>query len=220
MRRQFVPQRSVRPVPIAGISKPAPQAKMQHWAKENDLYALVKNQGTTRLLVDSILIDGRTEFSFFLDARTRSFPDTNITSGQGLLEPGELFALDNMRFYAIREDTSAGVQIDQISAVNGAGSGNFDFAFYAGEVNVFIDNQRIDKAISLLGTFPDLNGTTNAGSNQVYTLQTNAVISPLKSFEVKVRVPTYNTPAVAGKQFKLACGIEGAGSIWRPKSNS
>ena len=55
-------------------------------------------QGTTRVIYDSLPLDGATELRFFENASSRQYPFTNITSEGNRLTVGETFVIQKIYF--------------------------------------------------------------------------------------------------------------------------
>ena len=53
-------------------------------------------QGTTRVIYDSLPLDGATELRFFENASSRQYPLTNITSEGNRLTVGETFVIQKI----------------------------------------------------------------------------------------------------------------------------
>jgi hypothetical protein len=98
-------------------------------------------QGTTRVIYDSLLLDGSTELRFFENAASRQYPFTNIGSEGNRLTVGETFVIQKIYFGLINvdEDTGAFVDFQSIPA-NGAG-------YETGEWSFLLANSQVIKQL-------------------------------------------------------------------------
>ena len=162
-------------------------------------------QGTTRVIYDSIPIDGRSEYRFFEEANTRLFPFTNMSSEGNRLGVGSALAVE--RFYLSIVTVTDG-EITDIQPLTTAFPG-----IMMGELSIEIANSQVVKQVPILSTIPNFNKSAQHTLDQNFEFDTQVIISPLFEFVFKLRVAT--TAADATKYLRLT--VEGAGSLLAPK---
>ena len=166
----------------------------------------IKNQqGTTRVIYDSLPIDGRVEYNFFEGANNRDFPLTNLGSGGNRLEVGESMIIERC-YLVVRQitDTAAGPSVDSISPMFPVSTN-----LASGDLSIIVANQQILKPISALSFLPEFNKDADNGVNNNFEFDTQLSIPPLTEFIMKYRT---GTQAAIANTF-LTLVIEGTGSI-------
>lgn len=169
----------------------------------------IKNQqGTTRVIFDSLPIDGRTEFRFFENASSRQYPFTNVGSEGNKLNVGETIVIQKIYFGIIDTDpdTNEFVQFVPISNIN-----NFMF----GEFNFLIANSQVLKQVPTT-VFSDggLNANNTNSQDQAFSTFSDIVIPPLLEYVLQYRSSQY-TPV---NNQRLVCFIEGTAGILAPQT--
>lgn len=170
----------------------------------------IKNQqGTTRVLFDTLPLDGSTELRFFENAASRQYPFTNIGSEGNRLNVGETFVVQKVYFglTTVDEDTGAYITSDVLDS-----SGLTDWMF--GEWSFLIANSQVIKQLPFLTTiYPD--GVTRVNSvDESFSTFTDIVIPPLLEYVLTLRLNTYT----ALTEFRLVCFIEGTAGILAPQT--
>jgi hypothetical protein len=66
-------------------------------------------QGTTRVLFDSIELDGRQEFRFFENSGSKQYPFTNVGAEGNRLNVGDTFVVQKIYFGVLTTDADTGV---------------------------------------------------------------------------------------------------------------
>lgn len=168
-----------------------------------------KNQGTTRIIYDTLPLDGRTQYNFFENSSQRGFPRTNFTNNQ--LTVGEALVIKRLSLSVITFDAVTG-QVTAIQTLDAAGT---PVAFYKGELNVLIANQRTLKDHSMLHMKPEFNKDAGSTTDSSYRFYTDLVIPSLVNLVFQLRVPTI--AAIATKELCLT--VEGVGSLLNTKEN-
>jgi hypothetical protein len=171
----------------------------------------IKNQqGTTRVIFDSLPLNGSTELRFFENAGSRQYPFTNIGSEGNRLNVGETFVVQKVYFGTITTDPDTGL-FTAFSPLTAFAN----LAFACGEWSFLIANSQVIKQLPFLTSFiPTFKlGVTN-NSDQAFSTFTDIVIPPLLEYVLTYRLPTYT--AVANT--RLVCFIEGTAGILAPQT--
>lgn len=181
----------------------SPQQKMIMDANKFGNRGLKKQQGTTRIIYDSLPNDGRVEFRFFEGVGTRVFPFTNLTENK--LSVGEMMTIE--RVYLLVFNSLAGIvaNIDTVEASPGLNGATFQF----NQANV-----DIVKPIPVASFLADFNKLSRHADATNFEMDTQLVIQPLLEFKALVRASSSET--VVNQFVRLV--IEGAGSILAPRN--
>lgn len=167
----------------------------------------IKNQqGTTRLIYDSLPVDGRTEFRFFEEVNSRNFPRTNLSINQ--LNVGEMLVIERSYLATFVQDPA----LDTYT-VAPMTLGVFP-NIAMGELVIDITTQKVMKPIPVMSYFPELNKSAYHAEYTNFEFNTQIVIQPLLEFNVNLRVPIQ--PAIADTELRFTMG--GVGSILAPKA--
>jgi hypothetical protein len=173
----------------------------------------IKNQqGTTRVIFDSLPLDGSTELRFFENASSRQYPFTNIGAEGNRLNVGESFVVQKVYFGTINTDPDTGAYAD--FEILGA-TGLTDWSY--GEWSFLIANSQVIKQLPFSTCFIPGSGQAITAVNQVdeaFSTFTDIVIPPLLEYVLTYRIPTYT--AVANT--RLVCFIEGTAGILAPQT--
>lgn len=174
----------------------------------------IKNQqGTTRVLFDTLPLDGRTEFRFFENSNTRTAPYTNLTADGNRLQVGETFILEKIYFKLLNINGS-----NQITAAWSFGGGGpvSTPALTTGELDFIIANSQVIKNLSAAVFTNAFNPTSVKGNDEAYSTQTDIVIPPLLEFLAILKTTSYATFAPNASHIQIL--IEGTSSILAPKA--
>ena len=171
----------------------------------------IKNQqGTTRVLFDSLPLDGSTELRFFENAGSRQYPFTNIGSEGNRLNVGETFVVQKVYFGLINTDPDTGLFTDFEQLVP---YGISDWSF--GEWSFLIANSQVIKQLPFLSSFyPEYAITAVSEVDEAFSTFTDIVIPPLLEYVLTYRIPPY----VAIENKFLVCFIEGTAGILAPQT--
>jgi len=166
-----------------------------------------KQQGTTRIIYDSLPIDGGTLFEFFKD-NNRVFPFSNVGQRGGELSVGEAIAVQRAYFSVFEVDPLTGEIVD-ISSLAGAGLFNQQL----GDLNLVIANVQTIKPIPALSQDARFNKNAYWDDYNNFEFDTDIVIQPLLEFSMNLRTPFGVT--VADTFLRLT--VEGVGAILSPR---
>jgi hypothetical protein len=170
----------------------------------------IKNQqGTTRVLFDSLPLDGSTELRFFENSSSRQYPFTNIGAEGNRLNVGETFVVQKVYFGLTDVDPDTGAFNSNVPLdVNGFGD------FMLGEWSFLIANSQVIKQLPFLTTiYPE--GCTKVNLlDEAFNTFNDIVIPPLLEYVLTYRINTYT----AVPNTFLVCYIEGTAGILAPQT--
>ena len=189
------------------ISGVTPQSKMVAVNNRFGNSNIKSQQGTTRVLFDSILLNGSTELRFFENAGSKKYPYTNIGSEGNRLNVGDTFVVQKIYFatFTIDPDTQ---NITNYSA-------GIPFLCTMGEFSFQIANSQVIKQLPLSIFYSsELNPTSVNNQDVAFETFTDIVIPPLLEYVLPVRLANQVTQA----NTYLACFIEGSAGIIAPQT--
>jgi hypothetical protein len=167
-------------------------------------------QGTTRVIYDSLPLDGSTELRFFENASSRQYPFTNIGSEGNRLTVGETFVIQKIYFalLVVDEDTGAYVEYQPI---NGTGNG-----YQTGEWSFLLANSQVIKQLPFSVFCNNSQTVINPASleDQTFDTFTDIVIPPLLEYVLTYRTAPYTAIATE----RLVCFMEGTAGIIAPQT--
>ena len=184
-----------------------PQAKIINVNDKFGNKGIKKQQGTTRLIYDSLPIDGSTEFRFFDEVNSRTFPATNLGSSGNQLNVGEALVIE--RAYLTTVTLIPATGLHTIAPMTIAAFP--DIAL--GELIIDITTQKVMKPIPVLSFFPEFNKSAYHQNYTNFEFNTQLVIPPLLEFVSVLRVAIQ--PAIADTDLRFTMG--GVGAILAPK---
>jgi hypothetical protein len=188
---------------IGGIT---PQQKMVAVNNKFGNTNIKGQQGTTRVLFDSIELNGATEFRFFENAGSKSYPFTNVGAEGNRLNVGETFAIQKIYFGQMTTDPDTGAFVGF--------SPNWPF-LAKGELSFQIANSQVIKQLPLIDFYQSsFNPSAVNGSDIAFETLTDIVIPPLLEYVLTVRTADQNTIA----NTRLVCFIEGTAGILAPQT--
>jgi hypothetical protein len=171
----------------------------------------IKNQqGTTRVIFDSLPLNGATELRFFENASSRQYPFTNIGSEGNRLNVGETFVVQKVYFgvITIDPDTGAFIRFDPLDP-----SGPWSWT--NGEWSFLIANSQVIKQLPFASCFQVTQNVTGINSrDEAFSTFTDIVIPPLLEYILTYRTNAYT----ATTEYRLACFIEGTAGILAPQT--
>jgi len=199
---------------ITGIT---PQQKMVAVNNKFGNTNIKSQQGTSRVLYDSLPLDGRTEFRFFENANTRPFPLTNLTADGNRLQVGETFTIEKITLFAINYDSAKRNQVTAQTYLD-MGIGGQQLQILLGELDFFIANNQVIKSLPSSVFNPTSNPNAQNNNDVAFETATDIVIPPLLEFICVLKTPTLTgvTPAITDNHLRLQ--IEGTAGILAPQT--
>lgn len=170
--------------------------------------AIKKQQGTTRVIYDTLPLDGRTEFRFFEESNNRNFPFTNMGADGNKLPVGNALACERAYLSVISRNATTGSITNVGSLFAGGGFENIT----VGELSLIIANKTTLKQMAILSMDPRFNKNAAYDDYNNFEFDTQAVLNPLLEFVYSLRTNTYVPFADTFLRFT----IEGVGAIIAP----
>jgi hypothetical protein len=200
------------------ITPVTPQSKMVAVNNKFGNTNIRSQQGTTRVLYDSLPLDGRTNFRFFENANTRTAPLTNIGAEGNRLEVGSTFTVEKIYFNAVTYDA---VNNTVTASLNGLGftAGDTAVPFATGEFDFFIANSQVIKQLPTSFTQgANFNPTANNTQDHAFGLSTDIVIPPLLEYVANLKTTAYATGADLQGYTHIQLFIYGTAGIIAPQT--
>jgi len=192
------------------ISNVTPQQKIVGVNNRFGNTNLKNQQGTTRVLYDSLPLDGTTELRFFENANARQYPFTNIGAEGNRLNVGESLVVQKV-YFGVATINESGV----ITSFSSPGLLGPSEEWFLGEWNFFIANNQVIKQLPWVLSFGQgFNVTATNENDQAFGTFTDIVIPPLLEFVLTYRINTYT----AQTSRRLVCFIEGTAGILAPQT--
>jgi len=197
-------KKPMRIVPTVG--RVTPQSKGLHVAQEMGNRNIAKQQGTSRIIYDTLPVNGATEYRFFEGTAGRTFPFTNLDANSGKLNVGEIMVLETAQLTIITVDAVTGniTALADISTVP---------AFLGGEISFMIGESQVLKRLALQNFSGDFNKDGQTATANVYRFDNYISIQSLLEFVGRVR--PFNAVTIANTYVRLT--LEGVGSLFSPK---
>jgi len=191
------------------ISSITPQQKMVAVNNKFGNTNIASQQGTTRVLFDSIEFLGQQEFRFFENTSSKQFPLTNIGAEGNRLNVGETFVIEKIYFGVSVLDADTG-NLQEFSDPNSLSP--FDLK---GEFSFQIANNQVIKQLPLdMFSASDLNSTAVNNRDIAFDTFTDIVIPPLLEYILSVRLAYSSATA----NTYLVCFLEGSAGILAPQT--
>jgi hypothetical protein len=197
------------------LQKMNPQSKM---ISVNDRLGnpfIKEMQGTTKMIYDTLPIDGRDVYQFFLDTSTRQFPFCNVKNTG--LQPGESLAIQRVSFIKFNA-TLANGNYTIVSYIGLEGLTTTELPLVFSDLSISIANETVMKPIPIQHFLPEYNKNSGSAINEVFEMNTNLMIPPQLEFSFDLRAPIHATNATTGFDF-LRIVVEGVGSQFNSKGN-
>jgi hypothetical protein len=167
-------------------------------------------QGTTRVLFDSILLNGATELRFFENSGSKNYPFTNIGSEGNRLNVGDTFVVQKIYFATFEFDPDTQTVFNFQYGLGAAAD------LWKGELSMQIANSQVIKQLpTTMFEFTDANPTGVNGTDVAFETFTDIVIPPLLEYVVTLRTANNippQTPVYA------VCFLEGSAGIISPQT--
>lgn len=193
-----------------------PQQKMIAVNKKFGNPNIAQQQGSSRVLFDSIPLDGRTNFRFFEAANTRQFPLTNIGSDGNKLSVGETFTIEKIYFQLVTFDSvnntitaqTAGFQTGAVGLIN---------PLSTGEIDIVIANSQVIKQLpSTFARGANFNPTAVNADDVALGFSTDIVIPPLLEYLVTLKTTSYDL--TGNTMTHIQCYLQGTAALLAPQT--
>jgi hypothetical protein len=171
----------------------------------------IKNQqGTSRIIYDSLPSGTNTTFRFFEDSASRRFPFTNTGSDGNKLGVGDTMVIESVIFTVFEQINATGeiVVLDNLSNITTQTIAMFDFE---------IANNKVIKKVTLSEANPAYSKSTAANFSNL-DLETQIVLPPLLPYILELKLPLALTAAAAGRTKYIQAQIIGTGGIIAPRT--
>lgn len=172
----------------------------------------VKNQqGTSRIIYDTLPAGTNTNFRFFEDSASRNFPYTNTGSDGNKLGVGDTMVIESVLFQYIDVDTITGAIVGQGNLLDLSSNhqiGMFDFE---------IANNKVIKKVTLTESCFSYSKNTSIVNSDL-ELETQIVLPPLLTYVLELRLATQIAPAPALTARYVQAQIIGTGGIIAPRT--
>ena len=184
------------------FSNETPQQKIISVADKLGIPGIAKQQGSTRVIYDSLPVDGRSVYRFFEGSNSRVFPFTNVGSFGNKLEVGEVLTVQYIYFNLFNI-------VDGVTtAITPLGLGAPSAPITLGDWNFVIGNVQVVKPTPVVSSNPAFNKNCNSDSN-LFIRDTDLVIPPLLEFISELKTQS----GVTIQSTFLRMTIEGIGSL-------
>lgn len=171
--------------------------------------SIAKQQGSTRVLYDSLPFDARTEFRFFEESNQRNFPLSNTGADGNKLGVGNSMVVERayLTYGIFNPTTNAWTSLAKTDIAS-------NVALLTSEFGFTIANSQVIKNIPILSFIPEFNKVAENNLNSNFEFDTQIIIPPLLEFVATLRMQKY--AAVENAYLRLT--IEGSGAIIAPKT--
>jgi hypothetical protein len=189
-----------------------PQEKMVGVNNKFGNTGIKSQQGTSRLIYDTLPVGTNTTFRFFEDSASRNFPFTNTGSDGNKLGVGDTMVIESVQFSYIDVTTATGVILESQSLFSLGdlyALGIFDFE---------IANNKVIKKLTLTEGLAEYSKSTNATSTTEIELETQIVLPPLLPYILNLQLPLAITAPGVGVTRYLRATIIGTGGIIAPRT--
>lgn len=184
-----------------------PQGKIIKTADKFGNNAVKYQQGTTRVIYDTLPISGATDYRFFENANSRQFPFTNVSEGK--LNPLETLTI--MRLYLAFIEVTPG-DINDIVAITNLDTA--DANFQAGQIDIKTAESTIAKRIPINSFMSEFNKSAEFDGQNNFQMDTLLTLQPELEYTFQLRIPTGVT--VNNTYVRLV--VEGVGTLIAPKA--
>jgi len=198
------------------ISGVTPQQKMVNVNNKFGNTNIKNQQGTTRVLYDTLPLDGRTLFRFFEECSTRQFPLTNLTSEGNRLEVGSTFTLEYVTLNFLRIINGEITNTSTTLNISGPAANPWE-VFATGEIDFFIANSQVVKSLPSSVCAAVTNPTAVNDYDGAFSFSTDIVIPPLLEYVLQLKTTTYGA-FVDPIYTHIQCNIFGTAGIIAPQT--
>lgn len=166
-------------------------------------------QGTSRIIYDTLPLGTNTNFRFFEDSASRNFPFTNTGSDGNKLGVGDTMVIESVLFFTYEVNNATG----NIQSINNLGLASplamFDFE---------IANNKVIKKLTLTEAHYAYNKSTVQNQGTDLELETQIVLPPLLPYILELRLPIAFAAPNPGISTYIQAQIIGTGGIIAPRT--
>ena len=196
------------------LSSVSPQQKIVAVNNKFGNTNIKSQQGTTRVLFDTLPLDGRTQFRFFENVNLRQFPLTNLTGEGNRLGVGETIVIQKIYFSLLNIDPDTGA-ITSSWPFSRVGPTS-PYALNTGDLDIIIANSTVMKDFSVNCMTNQFNPSSVTQSDEAYGTQTDIIIPPLLEYLAVLKTTSY--PAATGLYNHIRISFEGTAGIISPQT--
>ena len=217
------------------IGKFSANNKIPNVTKNLGIKGIQNQQGTTRIIYDSIKLENTSTNSaivFFENVNTRKFPFSNVPENK--LQVGETIAMQRFSLSVIEVDITIPTAPKVISQNPLAYKLELQ-SLYRSDLSIAIAQDTVVKKLPIHAMYAPLNKDSRFMGSEVFGNETSTtsvekphdvfhfdnpiVIPPQIEFTATLQVTPITVPAFPTREFHLCLTIEGLGSLFAPKSN-
>jgi len=198
----------MREIYKAGVT---PQQKMVGINQKFGNTGIKDQQGTSRIIYDTLPSGTATTFRFFEDSASRSFPFTNTGSDGNKLGVGDTMVIESVIFSILDVTTATGRLANYYNftqLVNGNALAMFDFE---------IANNKVIKRVTLSEQNSGYSKNTATEPSDL-ELETQIVLPPLLPYVLELRIPGAISAPAVGEIRYIQAQIIGTGGIIAPRT--
>lgn len=191
------------------VGKWTPQRKIVATADKFGNTGIKNQQGTTRVIYDTLPFDGRTEYRFFEGSAQRNFPFSNTGSDGNRLGVGSALVVERA-YLSIVTTGEGGTPFETVAPIALGINANILLS----EFSFSIANTEVIKNVPVMSWLPQFNKVAENQLNTNFEFDTQVVIQPLLEFVAGLRLPA----GVITPNAFLRLTIEGTGAIISPRA--
>ena len=192
------------------VSGTTPQQKLVGINNKFGNTGIKNQQGTSRIIYDSLPSGTNTTFRFFEDSASRNFPFTNTGSDGNKLGVGDTMVIQSVLFTIVDITTATGKLNSAISLLadvnNGLALMDFEIA-----------NNKVIKKLTLSESLSAYSKSTTSELTDL-ELETQIVLPPLLPYILELRLPIALAAPAAGFTRYIQAQIIGTGGIIAPRT--
>ena len=187
-----------------------PQQKMVGINQKFGNTGIKSQQGTSRIIYDSLPTGTATTFRFFEDSASRNFPFTNTGSDGNKLGVGDTMVINSVTFYYFDVVNATGLIEASSSLFNNT-------SFVISMFDFEIANNKVIKKLTLTEGVVSYNKNTSITASDL-ELETQIVLPPLLPYVLELRLPIALPAPIAGRTRYIQEQIIGTGGIIAPRT--
>jgi len=187
-----------------------PQQKMVGVNQKFGNTGIKNQQGTSRIIYDTLPAGTNTTFRFFEDSASRNFPFTNTGSDGNKLGVGDTMVIESIGLTMIDVNNTTGQIIPYANLLGFV-------TFYIAYLDFEIANNKVIKKLTLSEGSASYNKGTTINASDL-ELETQIVLPPLLPYILELRLPKAIPAAATGFTRYVQAQIIGTGGIIAPRT--